>query len=172
MAAIACAWFRRNVFQLCEGSVPSPHHVFGDCRLGDLKAKHQEFAMDPGRAPLLVFLAHPSNEITQATIDLRAPCPLWGFPAPENFEARAMPPKDGLRLNNAGRTEQARPKLGHPYQQRPVTAAQSRTRRRMPQGDAELMTEKQVLGFNPAPRLEQVRKEHSERVQDCKHRPG
>jgi hypothetical protein len=42
---------------------PAPHYVFGDCRLGDLKAKHQEFAMDPGRAPLLVFLAHPLNEI-------------------------------------------------------------------------------------------------------------
>ena len=43
------------------------------------------------------------------------------------------------------------PELRHPYQQRPVTAAQSRTKRRMPQGDAELMTEKQVLGFKPAP---------------------
>jgi hypothetical protein len=41
----------------------------------------------------------------------------------------------------------------------PVTAAQSRTRRRMPQGDAELM---QVLGFKPAPRLEQGDDEHSE----------
>jgi hypothetical protein len=30
------------------------------------------------------------------------------------------------------------------YQHRPVTAAQSKTRRRTPQGDAELMTEKQV----------------------------
>jgi hypothetical protein len=38
-------------------------------------------AVDPGRAPLRVFLAHPLNEITQATIDLRAPCPLLGFPA-------------------------------------------------------------------------------------------
>ncbi len=100
------------------------------------------------------------------------PCPIAGFPAPERLEARAVPPKDGIRLNNAGRTEQARPELGHPYQQRPVTAAQSRTRRRMPQGDAELMTEKQVLGLKQAPRLEQVGDEHSERVQDCKHRPG
>src|SRR5437588_7485461 len=65
---------------------PTPHHVFGDRRLGDLKAKHQEFAMDPGCAPLRVFLAHPLNEITQATIDLRAPCTLSGFPAPESFE--------------------------------------------------------------------------------------
>jgi hypothetical protein len=93
------------------------------CRLGDLKAKHQEFAMDPGRAPLLVFLAHPLNEIAQATIDLWPPCPLSGFPAPESFEARAMPAKDGLRLNHMGQAEQARPEPGHPYQQRTVTAA-------------------------------------------------
>jgi hypothetical protein len=33
-----------------------------------------------------------------------------------------------------------------------------------------LVTEKQILGFKPAPRLEQVGNEHSERVQDHKHR--
>ena len=126
--------------------------------------------MDPGRAPLLVFFAHPLNEITQATIDLRAPCPLARFPAPERFPARAMPPKDGLRFNDLGRTEQARPELGHPDQQRPVTATQSKARRCLPQSDVELMTEKQVLGLKPAPRLEQVGEEHSERVQDRKHR--
>ena len=87
----------------------------------------------------------------QAPIDLRPPCPLSRFPAPERLEARAVPAKDGLRLDDLCRTEQARPEPGHPYQQRPVTAAQSRTRRRAPQGDAELMTEKQVLGFKPAP---------------------
>src|SRR5437016_9987176 len=102
----------------------------------------------------LVFLAHPSNEITQATIDLRPPCPLSGFPAPEGYEASAMPPKNGLRLNDLGRTDQARPEPGHPYQQRPVTAAQSTARRCLPQSDVELMTEKQVLSFNPASRLE------------------
>ena len=47
--------------------------------------------MDSRRAPLRVFLAHPLDQITQAVIDLRAPCPLPGFPAPESFEARAMP---------------------------------------------------------------------------------
>ena len=98
--------------------------------------------MDPGRTPLRVFPAYPSNEITQAMIDLRAPCPLAGFPAPESFEATAMPPKDGLWLNHLGHAEQLRPEPGHPYQQRPVTAAQSKMSRRTPQGDAELMTEK------------------------------
>ena len=133
---------------------PAPHHVFGDRRLGHLKAKHQKFAMDPGCAPKWVFPAHPPDQIAQAMIDLRAPCPLPGLPAPESFEARAMPPQDGLRLNHLGHAEQAWPEPGHPYQQRPITAVQSKTRRRTPQGDAELMTEKQVLvALNPrAPR--------------------
>ena len=111
--------------------------------------------MDPGRAPLRVFPADPLDEISQATIDLRPPCPLSGFPAPEGCEARAV----------SARAGSSRP-------QSPVTAAQPKMRRRTPQGDAELMTKKQVLGFKPAPRLEQVGDEHSERVHDREHRSG
>jgi hypothetical protein len=65
-----------------------------------------------------------------------------------------MPPQDGLRLNHLGHTEEARPELGYQYEERPVTAAQSKTRWDPPQGDVELVTEKQILGFKPAPRLE------------------
>src|SRR5262245_52534181 len=72
-------------------------------------------------------------------------------------------------LNDLCRTEQARPRPSHPYQQRSVTAAQSKTERRTPQGDAELMAKKQVLGFKPAPRLERVDNEHSQQVQDWNH---
>jgi hypothetical protein len=43
------------------------------------------------------------------------------------------------------------------------------TRRHSPQSDIELMTEKQVLGFEPASRLEGVGAEHHEQVQDGKH---
>jgi hypothetical protein len=35
--------------------------------------------MDPGRAPLRIFLAHPLDEITQATIDLRAALLAFGI---------------------------------------------------------------------------------------------
>jgi len=84
------------------------------------KHKHQQFTMDPRCSPLWVFPAHPSDEIAQAPIDLWPPCPIPGFPAPERFEACAVPPKDGLRLNDLRRTEQARPEPGHPDQQRPV----------------------------------------------------
>ena len=128
--------------------------------------------MDAGRTPLWIFLAHPSDKVTQAPIDPRPPCPIAGFPAPERLEACTMPPKDGLRLNNAGRTEQAWPELGHPYQQRPVTAAQSDMRSRTPQGDTELMTEKQILGFKPASRLEQIGEIRSKQVDDRKLQAG
>jgi hypothetical protein len=64
-----------------------------------------------------------------------------------------MPSQDGLGLYYPGQTEQARPEPNHPYQQCPITAAQPQTRRRSPQCDVELMTEKQVLGFHPASRL-------------------
>src|SRR5262249_24744902 len=46
------------------------HHVFGNRGLGDLKAKHEEFAMDPRRTPQLVFIAYPLDEITQTAINL------------------------------------------------------------------------------------------------------
>src|ERR1035437_3484617 len=92
------------------------HHVFRDCRLGDLKAKHQKLAMDPGCAPQRVLPAHPPDQITQATIDLGTPCPISRLPPPEHFKTSAMPTQDGLRLNHLGRTEKARPELGYQYE--------------------------------------------------------
>ena len=105
------------------GAGARPVHPIRDRRLGDLKAEHQQLAMDPRRSPFWVFLAHPSDEIAQFAIDLWPPCPLSRFPAPERREARAVPAKDGLRLNDPGGGEQARPEPGHPDQQGPVAAA-------------------------------------------------
>jgi hypothetical protein len=81
-----------------------------------------------------------------------------------------MPSQDSLGLYDLGYIEQSGPNPRHPYQQRPVTTVQPQTRRRSPQCDVELMTEKQVLGFKPASRLEDVGDEHNEQVQDGKHR--
>src|SRR2546429_6990223 len=52
-----------------------PVHPIRDGRLGDLKAEHQKLAMDAGCSPLWVFLAHPSDQVTQAPIDLWPSCP-------------------------------------------------------------------------------------------------
>src|SRR5262249_22131968 len=61
------------------GTVPSLHHVFRHRRLGVLKAKHQQLAMDPRCSPPWVFLAHPSDEIAQLSIDLWPPWPVASF---------------------------------------------------------------------------------------------
>jgi hypothetical protein len=127
--------------------------------------------MDPGCAPQRVFPTHPLDQITQATIDLRPPCPILGFPTPEHFEASAMPTQNGLRLHHLDRTNEARPEPGHQYEQYAIATAQSKTRWRSPQSDGKLMAEKQILSFKPAARFEQVGYKHSERVQDCRHRP-
>src|SRR5262245_41547517 len=149
----------------------TPHHVFRDRRLGDLKAEHQQLAMDSRCSPLWVFPAHPSNKIAQLASDLWPPCPLPRFPAPERRETSTMPAKDGLRLNDMRRTEQAWPEPGQPHHQGPVTAAQSEARRRTPQGDAELMAKEQVLDFKPARRLEEVDDKYCKRMQGREHRP-
>jgi hypothetical protein len=46
---------------------------------------------------------------------------------------------------------------------------QPQTRRRPPQGDVELMAQKQILSFEPAPRLEQIGDEHCQQMEDRKH---
>jgi len=114
------------------------HHVFGDRRLGHLEAKHQKLAMDPGCAPQWVFSAHPLDQIPQAAIDLWPPYSISGFPTPEHFETSAMPPQDGLRLNYLDHAEQVRPEPGHPYEQRPISVAQSKTWWCPAQSDVEL----------------------------------
>jgi hypothetical protein len=80
-----------------------------------------------------------------------------------------MPPQDRLRRHHLRQVEQLGANSRHPYQQRPVTTAQPQTGPRAPQGNVELMTEKQVLGFEPASRLEHVGDENHERMQGRNH---
>jgi hypothetical protein len=48
----------------------------------------------------------------------------------------------------------AGPEPSHPYEQRAITAAKSKTRWSLPQSNSELMTEKQILSFKPGLRLD------------------
>src|SRR5262245_49547312 len=71
--------------------------------------------------------------------------------------------------HHLGQIKQIGPNPRDPCKQRPVTTVQPQTRRR-PRGDVELMTDKQILGFKPASRLEDGGDEPSTRMQDHKHR--
>jgi hypothetical protein len=83
-----------------------------------------------------------------------------------------MPPQDRGRLNNSGQTEQARPHSGHPNHQGTVTCPEPETLRGSPKGDVELMTQKEVLDFKPAMRLEQIGDKRPKQADDRKHRIG
>ena len=56
--------------------------------------------MDPGCAPKWVFPTHPPDQIAQATINPRPPCPIARFPTPKHFETSAMPTQDGVCTEN------------------------------------------------------------------------
>ena len=172
IAAITSMWFRRNVLQDCEGGL-RPCTMYLEAV--DWATSNPSISNSPwirGAPPERILSAHPSDEIAQLTIDLGPPCPISGFPAPKRFEAGTMPSQDGLRLHDLGDIEQAGPNARHPYQQRPITAVQPQPRRRSPQCDVKLMMKKQVLGLQPASRLENVDNEDPEHVQDRKHRRG
>src|SRR5262245_12732054 len=145
-------------------------HVLGHRRLGDFEPKLQQFAMDAWGAPQRVLLAHPSDEFAQFLLDQRSSGPTSRLPSPVGPEPRPVPTQDGVWLNDLGQTEQVRPQPSHPYQQRSVTPTQPQTVRRTPQGNIELMAEKEVLGFKPAPRLEQIGIDRSKHLEDREHR--
>ena len=125
--------------------------------------------MDPRCTPQRVFPAHPQDDITQVTIDLRSPCPFLRFPAPESLEASTMPPQDRLLLDHPRQIEQVGGKSQSSRPARPGRYRAIKLNRCPPQGDIELMARKQFLDLKPAPRLEQIANEYSERAQDGKH---
>jgi hypothetical protein len=81
-----------------------------------------------------------------------------------------MPPQDGGGLHNSSQTQQTWPAPRHPDHQGPITSSQPPALRRSPQGNIELMTQKEVLNFKPTSRLEQIRQKCSKQVDDRKHK--
>src|SRR5512132_2687748 len=128
--------------------------------------------MDARSAPQWVLLAHPSDQFAQFTANSGPPWPTARFPAPIGPKPGSMPPQDRVRPNDAGQAEQAWPEKSHPYQQRPVAPAKLQPVRCTPQGNIELMPEKEVLDFKPAPRPEQVGDKRPKQLEHRKHRTG
>jgi hypothetical protein len=78
-----------------------------------------------------------------------------------------MPSQDGIGLNNLSHTEQAWPApAGSGHSPQPETSWCS------PQGDVELMPQKEILNFKPAPRLEQIGDKCGQQMEDREHRTG
>ena len=138
----------------------------------DLEPELQQFTMDARGPPQSVLLAHPSDKFAQLTANAGSPRSTARFPPPIGLKASSMPPQDRVRLDDAGQTEQAWPEPRHPDHQDPVTPTQPQTVWSPPQGNIELMPEKEILDFKLAPRLEQVGDKRAKQMEGCKHRVG
>src|SRR6516225_10192638 len=83
-----------------RGRPRSPGHVFGDGRLAYADPELKRFAMDPGRAPERIGLAHLADQIADLTSERRlAGAAGPGSPPPVQAEALMMPLNDRRRLD-------------------------------------------------------------------------
>ncbi len=69
-----------------------PHHVFRDCRFGDVDAQFQQLAMDPRCTPAWVVAAHHPNQFPNLLRDAW-PTGLtpMNVPPPEQAECLPVP---------------------------------------------------------------------------------
>jgi hypothetical protein len=72
-------------------------------------------------------------------------------------------------LNNTGQTEQPWPEPSHQNQQNSITRTEVQTVRCTPHGNIELVPQKQVFDFKPAPRPEQVGDKPHKQMKERKH---
>ncbi len=117
-------------------------HVFRNRRLGDLKTQHQQFAVDPGRAPQRVLPAHPPDQVPQAPVNPGPPHPLSRPPAPIGSETCSLPSQHGLWLDYLDHLQQARPKPDHPNHEGAIATVQSNSWWRVRQCKVQLMPKK------------------------------
>ena len=80
-------------------------HISSDCRLSDLKAELEQFAMNVWGAPERVRPAHFANERAQFSRDLRSANMVARSPAPIRSKPSAVPANDRLRPDNRNRAK-------------------------------------------------------------------
>ena len=164
-------WFRRNVLQDCEGGLrPCTMYLETvEWATSNPSISNSPWIRGAPQSGFSLLIRRMRSRSSRSTFGRPA---LFRDFQRKRCEAGAMPSQDSFRLHDPGYVEQAGPNPRHSYQQRPITAVQPQPRRRSPQCDVKLMMKKQVLGFQPASRLENVDNEDPEYVQDRKHRPG
>ena len=101
------------------------HHVFADAGFADVDAELEQLTVNAGCTPTRILTAHPADQIANlvrndgasrsATLDL---------PSPEKAEARTMPGKDRLALNDGQRRAPAAPDARQPDPEEAVEGSQ------------------------------------------------
>jgi len=129
-------------------------------------AQFLQFPVNPGRAPQGVGLGHPADERSDLRGDRRAagPAPPT-LPGPDELEASALPPDDGLGLDDGDGLPPAAPQAGQQDPQHPIGGPQAWTRsgaledgQLVPQG--EVLEHQGPLGGDPTGEAGEDQGEH------------
>src|SRR5215510_5853457 len=104
MAAIACAWFRKNVFQPCDGDPPRTMYFDTvDWATSKPSIRSSPWIRDAPHLGFSLLIRRMRSRNSRSIFRRPARC--------RDFQ-RQNAVKDGLWLNDVRRTEQARPEPG------------------------------------------------------------
>jgi len=121
------------------------HHVLRHRSLGDLNAQLLQFPVNPRRAPEGVGARHPPDQRSDLRGDGRAALTISpALPGPIPREPGAMPPDNGLGLDQGEGFSPAAPHSAQKDPEQPVGDSQAWTRRGALE-DSELVTQREVL---------------------------
>src|SRR5450759_4290 len=129
-------------------------HVFGDARLRDIKPELEQFAVDTWHTPKRILHAHLPDQRAVVRLGLRPPSPRARLPTPVAAKAGPMPPHERLRLDDREDLQNRRkPPIQLDKEPAIVVCEPDPALHLTPQND-QLMSERRVLGFKLALRLE------------------
>ena len=114
-------------------------HISSDCRLSDLEAKLEQFAMKVWGAPERVRPAHLANERAQFSRDLRSANMVARSPPPIRSKPSAVPANDGLRLDNRNRAKDGGEPVIKPNKQKTIGIVEVRSLRCLPAKHIDLL---------------------------------
>ena len=96
-------------------------------RFSEFDSKHQQFTVDPRRAPQRVLAAYPPDQRSNFGINPWTAADVAGLPAPVGTEAASVPADHGLRLDDDDSVEKRWIQAIQPHHQQAIDVPQWHT---------------------------------------------
>ena len=130
-------------------------HIPSDCRLSDLEAKLEQFAMNVWGAPERVRPAHLANQRAQFSRDLRSANRAARSPAPIRPKPSTVPANDRFRPDNRNCAKNGGEPVIKPNKQKTIGIVQIWSLRHPPAKHVNLLPQDQIFRLQLCSRLEE-----------------
>ena len=144
-------------------------HIPSDCRLSDLEAKLEQFAMNVWGAPERVRPAHLANDRGQLIRDPRSANTVARSPAPIRSKSSAVPANDCLWPDNRYRAKDGGEPAIKPNKQKTIGIVEVRSFRCPPAKHIDLLPQDQDFCFQLCSRLEERRQDAENQLEQILH---